>query len=269
MNNLKTFVLMAAISGVLIAVGGAVGGLPGIILFGAIAFAMNIGSYWFSADIVLKSSHAVEIQRSDDPHLFQMIEEVADRAEMPMPRVYVMDSPQPNAFATGRSPKHAAVAVTTGIRALLSDRELRGVLAHEMAHVKNRDILTSSMVATIASAISLITFVGFWFGGRRGMGGLLAMIIAPIAAAMIQFAVSRAREYQADATGAQMIGDPEGLASALAKLELGARRSPRQVPESTAHLYIVNPFAGLKTGALFSTHPPIEERIERLSRMNV
>ena len=183
MNNLRTVVLLATISGLLIAVGGAVGGLGGVFLFGGIAVAMNIGSYWFSADIVLRSSHAREIEQSEDPRLFAMIEEVAARIDMPMPRVYVMDTPQPNAFATGRSPKHAAVAVTTGIRQMLTDRELRGVLGHEMAHVKNRDILTSSVVATIASAISLIAFISFFVGGRRGgISTLVTALIAPIAA---------------------------------------------------------------------------------------
>ncbi len=268
MQNLKTVVLLAAISGILIAVGGAVGGIGGVIVAVVIAGAMNVGSYWFSADIVLKTSKAHEIERDDDPDLFRMIEGVAREAEMPMPRVYVIDSPQPNAFATGRSPKHAAVAVTTGIRSLLSDRELRGVLGHEMAHVSNRDIIKSSIVATIASAISLLSFFAFWFGGRRnGLVLLAAAIIAPIAATVIQLAVSRAREYQADSDGARFVGDPEALASALAKLERGAQQIPMAVPESTAHLFIVNPLSGRSMGRLFSTHPPMEERIARLRRM--
>ncbi len=270
MNNLRTAVLMVMISALLVVVGGVLFGIGGVIIFTGIALAMNIGSYWFSADIVLKSSHAVEIERSDDPRLFQIIEEVADRSDMPMPRVYVINSPQPNAFATGRSPKHAAVAVTTGIRQLLTDRELRGVLGHELAHVGNRDILTSSIVATMASAISMIGFIGLFFGGRRNMlASLLAVIVAPMVAGMIQMGISRAREYEADADGARMVGDPEGLASALAKLEAGARRVPMAVPKSTAHLFIVNPFAGIKTGGLFATHPPIEDRIERLRNMNI
>jgi heat shock protein HtpX len=267
MQNVKTVVLLAAISGLLIAVGGAIGGLGGVILFGIIAAVMNMGSYWFSADIVLKTSRAHEIQREDDPALFRLIEGVANAANMPMPRVYIMDSPQPNAFATGRSPKHAAVAVTTGIRQLLTERELRGVLGHEMAHVANRDILTSSIVATIASAISMAGWAALWFGGRRsGMAGLLAAILAPIAAMVIQMAISRSREYQADIDGARFVRDPEALASALAKLERGARAMPVAVLESTAHLYIVNPLAG-GLGGLFSTHPPLEKRIERLQRM--
>jgi heat shock protein HtpX len=270
MQNLKTVVLLAAISGLLIAIGGAIGGLSGIVVFAILAAVMNGASYWFSADIVLRSSRAVEIERIQDPALFELIGDVARDAGMPMPRVYVINSPQPNAFATGRNPQHAAVAVTSGIRALLSGRELRGVLGHELAHVRNRDILTSSVVATIASAISMVAYMSLWFGGRRNNGtGLLAALLAPIAATIIQLGISRAREYQADSDGARIVHDPEALASALAKLEGGARRIPMPVPEATAHLYIVNPFAGRKVAGLFSTHPPIEERIERLRRMQV
>lgn len=271
MNNLKTAVLLAAISGLLIALGGALGGLGGVIVFGVIAAAMNLGSYWFSADIVLRSAHAREIQRADDPALFALIEDVAGRARMPMPRVYVMDSAQPNAFATGRNPRHAAVAVTTSIRQLLTERELRGVLGHELAHVKNRDILTSSIVATIASAISMMAWMGMWFGGSRRNNGanLLAVLLAPVVATLIQLGISRSREYEADHDGAQIVGDPEALASALQKLEMGSRRVPMAVSKSTAHLFIVNPFAGLRGGNLFSTHPPIEERVARLRRMSV
>jgi len=273
MNNLKTVVLMAAISGLLIAVGGAIGGLGGAITFAVIAGAMNFASYWFSADIVLRTSHAREIQREQDPQLFDMIAEVARRADMPMPRVYIMDSPQPNAFATGRSPKHAAVAVTTGIRQLLTDRELFGVLGHEISHVKNRDILTSSIVATIASAISMISWMAMWFGGSRDnrnpWTGLIVMLVAPIAATLIQLGISRAREYQADSDGARTVGDPEALASALAKLQMGAQAIPMDVPASTAHLFIVNPLRGGGVAGLFSTHPPLEKRIERLRSMSV
>ena len=265
MNNLRTVVLLAAISGLLIAVGAAVGGIGGIILFAGIAAAMNFGSYWFSAEIVLRSSHAREIERAEDPRLFAMIEEVAARSDMPMPRVYVMDTPQPNAFATGRNPSHAAVAVTTGIRQMLTERELRGVIGHEMAHVKNRDILTSSIVATIASAISMIAFISFFFGGRRGgLSTLVAALIAPIAAGIIQAAISRSREFQADLDGARAVGDPEALASALAKIEAGVQRVPRAVPQATAHLYIASPFGGVNARQFFSTHPPTAERIRRL-----
>ena len=268
MQNFKTVVLLAAISGLLIAIGGAMGGYVGVAIAFAIALAMNVGSYWFSADIVLKTSHAHEIEYEDDPDLFRMIETVANAAGMPMPRVYIIDSPQPNAFATGRSPKHAAVAVTTGIRRILTDRELRGVIGHEMAHVANRDILTSSMVATIASAISMISFFALWFGDRRnGLVLLVVALVAPIAASIIQLAISRAREFQADTDGANYVSDPEALASALSKLERGAQVLPMDVPDATAHLFIVNPLAGHSFSGMFATHPPIEQRIERLRRM--
>lgn len=273
MNNLKTVVLLASLSGLLIAVGGAVGGAQGALMFGLFSGVMNFVSYWFSADIVLRTSGAKETRREADPQLWDMVEQVAQRAGMPMPRVYHIDSPQPNAFATGRNPEHAAVAVTTGIRSLLTERELFGVLGHEISHVKNRDILTSSVVATIASAISTISWMAMWFGGsrdnRNGAGGLLAVIIAPIAATLIQLAISRTREYQADRDGARIVGDPEALASALAKMQAGAQRVPMAVPESTAHLYIVNPLSGRSMAGLFSTHPPIEERITRLRSMRV
>ncbi len=270
MNNLKTAVLLAALSGLLVAIGGSLGGMNGAVTALVMAGVMNFGSYWFSADIVLRTARAHEIKREQDPALFGLIEEVAQQAGMPMPRVYVMDEPQPNAFATGRNPQHAAVAVTTGIRALLTERELRGVLGHELAHVKNRDILTSSVVATIASAISMVAWMGMWFGGgdrRNGAGSLLAMIVAPIAATLIQLAVSRAREFEADHDGAEIVRDPEALASALQKLDMGSKRMPMQVPESTAHLFIVNPFAGVRGAQLFATHPPTAERVARLMRM--
>jgi heat shock protein HtpX len=268
MQNLKTVVLLATLSGLLIAVGGMLGGSGGVIIAFVVALAMNFGSYWFSADIVLKMSRAKEIRRENDPQLFAMVEEVARLAEMPMPRVYIMDMDQPNAFATGRSPKHAAVAVTTGIRRLLTDRELRGVLGHEMAHVKNRDILTSSIVATIASAISLVGWFALFAGHRNVIAGLVAFLVAPLAATLIQAGISRSREHQADHDGAQIVNDPEALASALRKLEMGARRQPAEVPESTAHMFIVNPLAGLHTSSLFRSHPPTEERVAGLERLS-
>lgn len=271
MNNLKTAVLLAALSGLLIAVGGAIGGASGALMFFVFSLILNAGSYWFSADIVLKTSGAHEIQREQDPELFDMVADVAQRAGMPMPRVYAMDSAQPNAFATGRSPKHAAVAVTAGIRQLLTDRELFAVLSHEISHVKNRDILISSVVAAIASAISMIGWIGMFTGGggdrdNRG-GNLIAILIAPIAASLIQMGISRSREFEADHDGATISGDPEALATALQRIEMGARRVPMNVPQSTAHLFIVNPFAGLNARNLFSTHPPTEERVARLQRM--
>jgi heat shock protein HtpX len=277
MNNLKTVVLLAALSGLLIAIGGALGGPRGMVMFLGIAVVMNFTSYWFSADIVLRTAGAHEIAEPDDPALFALVRDVAQRSGMPMPRVYTIDSAQPNAFATGRNPEHAAVAVTSGIRAMLNERELAGVLGHEMAHVKNRDILTSSVVATIASAISSMAWMAMWFGGGSsrddnrggsGIGALITMIVAPLAATLIQLAISRSREYQADADGARTVGDPEALASALAKLQMGAARIPMSVPQATAHLYIVNPFSGRNVAGLFSTHPPTEERIARLRRMH-
>ncbi|RLT41283.1 MAG: protease HtpX [Chloroflexi bacterium] len=271
MNTIKTAVLLAAMSGLLIAIGGSLGGSNGAVIALFVAVAMNFGSYWFSADIVLRTARAKEIRREQDPALFAMIEEIAQASAMPMPRVYVMDEVQPNAFATGRDPKHAAVAVTTGIRQMLTDRELRGVLGHELAHVKNRDILTSSIVATIASAISMLAWMGMWFGGgdrrNNGAAGLIAVIVAPIAATLIQLAVSRTREFAADHDGAMIVRDPEALASALQKLEMGSQRVTMDVPQSTAHMYIVNPFAGLRGSSLFATHPPTAERIARLRRM--
>ena len=275
MNNLKTAVLLAAMSGLLIAIGGSLGGSGGAMTALVFTGVMNFGSYWFSADIVLRTAHAKEIKREQDPALFDMIADVARASSMPMPRVYIMEEPQPNAFATGRNPQHAAVAVTTGIRQLLTDRELRGVLGHELAHVKNRDILISSVVATIASAISMLAWMGMWFGGSRrdeggsGAGGLIAVIVAPIAATLIHLAVSRSREFEADHDGATIVRDPEALASALQKLEMGSKRATMDVPQSTAHMFIVNPFAGLRGGSLFATHPPTAERVARLRRMSM
>ena len=268
MNNVKTVLLLATISGLLIAIGGLLMGLTGVILFGAIAAAMNFGSYWFSSDLMLRMAHAHEISREQDPTLFSLVERLTRDAEMPMPRVYVIDSPQPNAFATGRSPKHAAIAVTVGIRKLLNERELRGVLAHELAHVSNRDTLISAVAATMASAISMIGWVGLWFGGSRrggnGMLALVAVILAPIAAMIIRAAISRSREYQADRDGARFVQDPEGLASALGKLETGVRHTPMDVREPAAHLFIINPLKGGGVAGMFSSHPPTEERIRRL-----
>jgi len=268
MQNLKTVVLLAAISGLLIAVGGAVGGTVGVVVALGFAVAMNFGSYWFSADIVLRSSRAQELEPADDPALFRIVGDLATQAGMPMPRVYRIPGQQPNAFATGRSPRHAAVAVTEGIRVLLTERELRGVLGHELAHVRNRDILTSSIVATIGAAISALSFFALWFGGRRdNAGGLLAALLAPLVATLIQLGISRSREYQADRDGAHLTDDPQALASALLKIEAWAQRTPPlDVPQATAHLYISNPLRGGAAG-LFATHPPTASRVERLQQM--
>lgn len=276
MNALRTTVLLAAITGLLVVVGGAIGGIGGALIFLIIAGFMNFFAFWFSDKMALKMAGAKEISESEDPKLFAMVREVANLANMPMPKVFVIQNDTPNAFATGRSPKKAVVAVTTGIRRILNERELRAVIGHEMGHVKNRDILTSSIVATIAGAISLIAMILMWssiFGGGRGRNPivtLLIILVAPIAASMIQMGISRTREFAADATGAEITHDPNALASALEKLHRGValipmEQTPRQ--ESVSALYIVHPFAGGGVGKLFSTHPPLEARIERLRKM--
>lgn len=280
MNFVKTTFLLALLTGILVAVGGLIGGTGGAVLFLVFAGIMNFAAYWWSDKMALKMAGAHEVSEQQEPHLHAIVREVATLSGMPMPRVYVVETDSPNAFATGRNPSHAVVAVTTGIRRILTDRELRGVLGHEMGHVKNRDILTSSIVATIAGAIQMIAQVMMFsqmFGGRRnneqnGLLMLLAILVAPIAATLIQLGISRQREYQADKTGAEVTHDPEALASALEKLERGAQVRP--MPDTPAQqavsaLYIVKPFrmgSGGMSG-LFSTHPPLEERIRRLRTM--
>jgi len=276
MHFLRTTILLAALTGLLVFVGQLVGGTSGAILFLVLAGAMNFFAYWFSDRVALAMAGAREISEADDPRLYALVREVASLAGLPMPRVYVVDTPTPNAFATGRDPKHAVVAVTTGIRRLLTERELRAVIGHEMGHIKNRDILTSSIVATVAGAIQLIAQVVWFsslFGGSRDRNPFLSLaviLIAPIAATLIQLGISRTREYAADKTGAEITHDPEALASALEKLALGVARMPMEptpVREAVAPLYIVHPFAGDGLANLFSTHPPIEERVRRLRRM--
>ena len=278
MNMLKTTALLATLTGILVAVGGLVGGTGGAILFLVIAGAMNFFAYWFSDKMALKMAGAHEVTEQQEPQLFAMVREVAELSKMPMPRIYVIETESPNAFATGRNPKHAVVAVTTGIRRILTERELRGVLGHEMGHVKNRDILTSSIVATLAGAIQMIAQVIMFSSlfGRRDENQnplmmLAAIIIAPIAATLIQLGISRQREYAADKTGAEVTGDPEALASALEKLQRGVEYRPmRETPaqEAVSALYIVKPFGGAGgMSKLFSTHPPLEERIARLRGM--
>lgn len=278
MNTLKTTVLLASLTGLLVLVGQLVGGTSGALFFLIFAGIMNFVAYWFSDKFALAVAGAKEIDESQDPHLYSMVREVANLANMPMPRVYIIPSESPNAFATGRNPKNAAVAVTTGIRRLLTDRELRGVLGHEMGHVKNRDILTSSIVATIAGAIQMIAQVIMFsslFGGRDNRNPLLmlvAVLIAPIAASLIQLGISRTREFAADHTGAEITHDPEALASALEKLQRGVQYAPMEptpTQEAVSALYIVKPFAGEGLANLFSTHPPIEERVRRLRNMAV
>ena len=279
MNAVRTAVLLAAITGLFLLIGVLLGGMTGLIIAFVMAGLMNFFAYWTSDKLALRMAGAREVSMQDQPRLHSMVEEVASQAGMPKPRVYMVQNDTPNAFATGRNPQHAAVAVTTGILSLLDERELRGVLGHELGHVKNRDILTSSIVATLAGAISMIAWMSLWFGGMgRGnrdnpYGGLIALaalLLAPLAAALIQAGISRTRELQADADGAKFTHDPEALASALEKLHNGVQRAPmEQTPmaQSTAHLYIVNPFSAAGVSRLFSTHPPIEERVKRLHEM--
>lgn len=278
-NALKTVFLLTLLTGLFILVGQAIGGQGGMVIAFIFAMGMNFMSYWFSDKIALQMAGAKEASYEDAPDLHRMVEQLATFARMPKPKVYVIESPSPNAFATGRDPNHAAVAVTTGILRILNSNELAGVLAHELAHIKNRDTLIATVVAAIAGAITMLAHMAQWaliFGGRGSdeegegagslAGSLLMIILAPIAATIIQLAISRAREYDADATGAQVLGDPNSLANALEKLETGTRHVPLQANQATAHLFIVNPFAGGLSG-LFSTHPPIAERVARLRRM--
>jgi heat shock protein HtpX len=269
---LRTTILLATLSGLLVGLGFALGGANTALLFLGISLVFNLAMYWFSDKIALASAKAKPISEQEAPGLYQMVRELTTRADLPMPRLYMIPSDQPNAFATGRSPKRAAVAVTQGITRLLSEDELRGVISHELAHIRNRDILTQSVAAAIGGAITYIAYMLLWFGGDDesplGLIGSLALVLlAPIAATLIQLAISRQREYSADATGAQISGSPESLASALLRLEEGAKAIPMQVNQATEPLYIVKPFRGGGFASLFSTHPPIEERVSRLRQM--
>jgi heat shock protein HtpX len=282
-NNFKTFLLVAGLTGLLLAIGYLIGGASGLVVFAAIAVLFNFAMYWFSGSIALKMSKAVEVSQAEAPELHRMIDSLAGRAGVPKPRVYITPAEQPNAFATGRNPKHAAIAVTQGIQRALGARELEGVLAHEMAHIKNRDILIASIAAMVAGAISAIAnFLQFslFFGGDDDnplglIGTLATIILAPIAAVIIQLAISRQREYVADATGAELVGDPNPLADALETLHRTAQVVPMRVNPAAEPLYIVNPLAAGARGRggrggfakLFSTHPPMEERVARLRRM--
>jgi heat shock protein HtpX len=276
MNQVKTIALLTALAALLVAIGGFFGGKTGATIALVIALAMNFGSYWFSDRLVLRMYHAHEVTESDAPDLHRLVELLAAQAGMPMPKVYIIPDESPNAFATGRNPSHAAVAVTEGIMRILSWEELAGVIGHELGHVKNRDILIQSIAATVGAAITYLAQFGFLFGGRSGgdesgksslVGMILMMILAPIAAAIIQMAISRSREYIADDTGAQICGHPIWLAKALDKLTTGTEAIPMNAEQATAHMFIVNPLLGGGLMRLFSTHPPIEERIARLERM--
>jgi heat shock protein HtpX len=273
-NLMKTAILMAAITALFMLLGQMLGGQTGMMLALVVALGMNFFSYWFSDKMVLKMYNAREVDETSAPQFVRMVRELADKAQLPMPRVYIIDEAAPNAFATGRNPEHAAVAATTGIIRVLSERELRGVMAHELAHVKHRDILISTVSATMAGAISMLANFGMMFGGRDSEGrpanplvGLLVAILAPLAAGLIQMAISRAREFEADRGGAEISGDPQALASALQKIQRYAQGVPMETAErhpETAQMMIMNPLSGGGLRGLFSTHPSTEERVERL-----
>lgn len=279
MNTLKTMMLMVTLTLVLVFVGGLIGGKSGMTLALVMAFGMNFFTYWFSDKIVLSMYGAKPVSQADAPELLLMVRKLAERAGLPMPKVYIIDQQQPNAFATGRNPEHGAVAVTTGIMRILSKEELAGVIAHELAHIKNRDILVATIAATMAGAISYLAQMAQWamiFGGRGGdddregsnpIAALVMMIVGPIAAMIIQMAISRSREYGADAAGAAISGNPLYLAGALKKLHLASQRIPMNATPATSHMFIVNPLTGGGLLRLFSTHPPIEDRIARLTTM--
>lgn len=278
-NSIKSVLLLGAMTALLVVVGQVLGGNSGMIIALGLAVVMNFGSYWFSDKIALRMAGAREVSPEEAPQLHSIVDELAYRAGLPKPKVAIVDSPSPNAFATGRDPEHAVVAATTGILQILNRDELMAVLGHELGHVRNRDILISSIAATIAGAIMTIahvlqfTAIFGGFGGRSERGGpnliemLAIIILGPIAATLIQMAISRSREYGADKTGAEIVGDPLALASALAKLEMGARQIPMDVSPAASHLFIVNPLSGQFIAGLFSTHPPIPERIRRLRQM--
>ncbi|MEK7338607.1 MAG: zinc metalloprotease HtpX [candidate division NC10 bacterium] len=278
-NTFKTAVLLGALTGLLVVFGNFFGGQQGMVIAFAFALLMNFGAYWFSDRIVLAMYRAREVSEAEAPELVAMVRGLAQRARLPMPRVYVIPTPSPNAFATGRSPRHAAVAVTEGILGLMDREELEGVLAHELAHVRNRDTLISTIAATLAGVIMMLANMARWaafFGGGRddedrgGVLGLVVMaVLAPFAALLIQMAISRAREYLADATAAQVTKKPGALASALERLQQASQRLPLQANPATAHLFIVNPLSGRSLLGLFSTHPPVEERVARLRAMRV
>jgi heat shock protein HtpX len=277
MNGLKTAFLLTLLTLFALFIGNYFGGQRGMVYAFIFAAVMNFVSYFFSDKIALAMYRAQPVTREDLPRVYEVVERLAAKINIPVPKIYVIPSDSPNAFATGRNPKHASVAVTQGILQLLDDEELEGVLAHELGHVRNRDILTSSIAATLAGAITLLARMAAWgamFGGyggedrdRRGggLGALLMLILAPIAAMLIQLAVSRTREYQADASGAEYTGNPYALARALQKLDAYSKRIPLVASPSTAHLFIVQPLLGMNLGNLFSTHPPIHKRIERLT----
>jgi len=279
-NRLRTTLLLAVLTALIIFIGRLFGGSQGMVIAFVLAVVMNLGSYWFSDKIVLAMYRAKPVDEHQAPELYRIVRELASQANLPMPRVYIIPQETPNAFATGRNPQHAVVAVTEGILRLLTLDEIRGVLAHELGHVKNRDILISSIAATLAGVVMILANMARWaaiFGGGRsdndeGGGGIVGLlvtaILAPVAAMLIQMAISRSREYLADETGARLSHSPDSLASALQKLSMASQRLPmHDARPETAHMFIVNPLSGKSLASLFSTHPPIEERIQRLRAM--
>ena len=280
LNNLKTTILLAALTGLLLVLGESLGGQRGMELALVLAAVMNLGSYFFSDKIALATSGAQPVSREENPRIYQIVERLAAKANVPVPKIYFIPTDSPNAFATGRNPNHASVAVTRGILEICDDEEIEGVLAHELGHVRNRDILMSAVVATVAGAITLLARMAYWgemfagFGGsrdsdREGGGGIISalamLILAPLAATLIQLAISRSREYEADHTGAEITGNPMGLARALDKIDKYSKQIPMQVSPSMAHIYCAQPLtSGQFLSGLFSTHPPIPKRIERL-----
>lgn len=279
-SQIKTALLLGLLTSLILIVGQALGGRSGLVIAFVLALIMNLGSYWFSDKIVLSMYHASELAPADAPGLHAMVEELAQRGGIPKPRIMLIPEQAPNAFATGRNPEHGVVAVTEGILRLLSPEELKGVLAHELGHIRNRDILVQSIAAVLGGAVVMMANMFQWaaiFGGgsrddQEGggpglLGGLLMAILAPLAATLIQMAISRSREYLADATGAELSGTPLALAGALGKLDNYARQIPMQANPATENMFIINPFAGMSMASLFSTHPPTEERIRRLQEM--
>ncbi len=282
MNYIKTALLLAALTMLFVWIGGYFGGQVGAGYAFIFALIMNFGAYWFSDKIVLRMYGAKEVDPQEVPELYNIVRELALSAKLPMPKVYITQQDSPNAFATGRNPRHAAVCVTQGILNLLNREELKGVIAHELSHIKNRDTLIMTVAATIAGAITMLAYWARWaaiLGGIGGRGGrsrdsnifgyLFMLIVAPIAAMLIQLAISRSREYAADRRGAYIAGTPAGLANALLKLEKGARAYPMQANHATAHIFIVNPLRGQGLAALFSTHPPVKARVERLEKIKI
>lgn len=276
-NHLKTFLLMVGLTVLFIVLGEAIAGEEGLYIAFFIALALNFSAYWFSDKIAIAMTRSRPLKESEAPEIYQMVQKLSQKANLPMPRLYIMPTNQPNAFATGRNPQNAVISVTEGLIRLLNKEEIEGVLAHELAHIKNRDILIGSIAAVMAGALTVLARMGMWgaiLGGgrRRSEGGgaliqLLALVLAPIAALLIRMAISRAREYQADSTAADITGNPGGLANALRKLQQTAQRQPYQVNEAAAHMFIINPLSGSKASSmanLFSTHPPIETRVKRL-----